>query len=154
MYAPVTNNYLIEDLPKNLAQFEMQEAIQELESAIESQEQWYADLNKVLLFKLKPNRQDLCSNSHHLCALGAWLDVYGNDNLRNLPLFKKIKRNHELLHHLASALLLKMLKKKELDPAKYEALYDVEKLLRHQLRILEKKISENMNNNIDHVGYA
>jgi len=39
-----------------------------------------------------------------------------------------------------------MLQKEALDPVKHKALIKVEKHLRHQLRILDKKIRESMNN--------
>ena len=135
-------NYLVDDLMANLGQFELEEAIEELDGVIESQEQWYAELNKVLMFKLPPNTRDLSVDSHHLCALGAWLDFYGNDRIRHLPLFYKIVDNHKLLHQLASDLLTKMLQCGELDLVEYVKLYGLEKRLRRRLQELKKVLSE------------
>ena len=139
-------NYRVDDLTVNLAQEEMQDAIVELDTVIESQEQWYADFNKVLMFNLPPNFRDLSSHSHHLCAFGAWLDVYGNEQIRQLPIFKEITQDHKLLHQLASELLVSMLQHHKPDPVKFGSFFNLEKLLRHRLHELNKQLRDKVSN--------
>ena len=146
MQAVKIQNYIVEDLLLDLGQFELEEAIEELDSAIENQEHWYADLNRRFIFDLAPNSQDLSSESHHLCAFGAWLDMYGNEKIRQQPIFDKIKHNHKLLHQLASELLTKVVQGEKLDPVEYDALYKLEKSLRHRLHELNSKLREKASN--------
>jgi len=48
MNALTMRNYVVDELAVNLEQLELEEALQELDAAIQSHEQWYAELNKVL----------------------------------------------------------------------------------------------------------
>ena len=142
----VKERYRVQDLMLNLDQQELEEAVEELGAAAESQEQWYADLNRVLICHLEPNARDLSDQSHHLCTFGAWLDVYGNEQIRQQPLFESISHDHKLLHQLATRLLTKMSQGKKITTAEYEALYEIEKRLRHQLRALSEELKEKVSN--------
>lgn len=146
MNAITMENYIVEDMMLDLEQFELEEAILELDSAIENQEQWYADVNRILIFGLAPNLKDLSIDAHHLCAFGAWLDVYGNEKIRQQPIFEKIIHNHELLHKLASELLIKVMQGEKINTIEYDALSKVEKKLRHRLYDLHGFLREKASN--------
>jgi len=126
----------------NLGQQELEEAVEELSAAIESQEQWSADLNRALICRLPPNVRDLSPEAHHLCAFGAWLDVYGNDQVRRHPLFDKISADHREVHALASRLWKKVLHAENINVSDYEALYKIEKRLRRRLYQLSEELKQ------------
>lgn len=146
METRIREKYAVQDLMLNLGQQELEEAVEELDSAIESQEQWYADLNRVLICRLPANARDLSSEAHHLCAFGAWLDVYANEQIRQQPLFERINHDHKLMHYLASKLLSKIVHDEWVTTTEYEALYKIEKRLRHHLHTLNNELKNKASN--------
>ncbi|NNJ92058.1 MAG: diguanylate cyclase [Gammaproteobacteria bacterium] len=142
METMIREKYEVQHSMLNLGQHELEEAVEELSAAIESQEQWYADLNRALICRLPPNVRDLLPEAHHLCAFGAWLDVYGNDQVRGHPLFDKINADHRQVHVLASRLWEKSVHSEKITVSDYEALYKIEKRLRRQLYQLNEELKQ------------
>ena len=138
--------YSVQDLMLNFGQQELEEAVQELGAAIESQEQWYSDLNRTLICHLPPNIRDLSREAHHLCAFGAWLDVYGNDKIRKHSLFEKIKHDHELIHYVANKLLSKTIQDEKIEPDEYQAMYKIENKIRNHLHTLNNELKDKVSN--------
>jgi len=142
METMLSEKYDVQYSMLNLGQQELEEAVEELSAAIESQDQWYADLNRALICRLPPNVRDLSPEAHHLCAFGAWLDVYGNDEVRGHPLFDKISSDHREVHALATRLWEKSLHAQKITISDYEALYKIEKRLRHHLYQLSEELKQ------------
>jgi diguanylate cyclase (GGDEF)-like protein len=130
----------------NLDQHELEEAVEELDAAIESQEQWYADFNRALICQVPPSLRDLSHEAHHLCAFGAWFDVYGNEEIRRHPLFKKIGHDHKFMHRMASRLLTRLIEGKKIAVDEYETFYDVQKRLRLRLHTLNNELKNKVGN--------
>lgn len=146
METMIREKYDVQHSMLNLGQQELEEAVEELSAAIESQEQWYADLNRSLICRLPPNVRDLSPEAHHLCAFGAWLDVYGNDEVRGHPLFNKISKDHREVHALASRLWEKSLHGEKITVSDYQALYTIEKRLRRSLYQLNEELKQKVGN--------
>jgi diguanylate cyclase len=146
MDAIKSQTFAVREWVLNLGQFELEEAVEELDAAIESQEQWYADLNRTLVCDLPPNLRDLSKHSHHLCPFGAWLDVYGNEQIRQLKDFAKIAADHKKLHILARNLLIRSMQNEQIEVKKYESLYRIEKRLIHRLHDFVEMLREKVSN--------
>jgi len=146
METMLQEKYEVQHSMLNLGQQELEEAVDELSAAIESQDQWYADLNRTLICRLPPNARDLLPEAHHLCTFGAWLDVYGNEQVRGHPLFDKISDDHRQVHRLASRLLEKSMHAEKVTTSDYEALYRIEKRLRHRLYQLNEELKQKVGN--------
>jgi diguanylate cyclase (GGDEF)-like protein len=79
--------------------------LRQLDHAIQLHDQWYKDLLRVLIPRLKPNVEDLMPNSHHRCHFGQW--CYSNEArflVRN-PAFISLLLEHEKMHSEAQNLL-------------------------------------------------
>jgi diguanylate cyclase (GGDEF)-like protein len=134
------------NLKLNLNQHELEEAVEELDAAIESQEQWYADFNRALICHVPPSLRDLSTEAHHLCSFGAWLDVYGNEEIRRHPLFEKIGHDHKFMHRMASRLLSKVIGGKKIAVDEYETFYAIQKRLRLRLHTLNNELKNKVGN--------
>lgn len=79
--------------------------LRQLDHAIQLHDQWYKDLLRVLIPRLKPNVEELMPNGHHRCHFGQW--CYSNEArflVRN-PSFISLLLEHEKMHSEAQNLL-------------------------------------------------
>ncbi len=79
--------------------------LRQLDHAIQLHDQWYKDLLRILVPRLKPNAEDLMPNGHRRCHFGQW--CYSNEArflVRN-PAFNSLLLEHEKMHSKAQHLL-------------------------------------------------
>jgi diguanylate cyclase len=84
---------------------QVQAVIAELDQALYSHEQWYKNLQRVLISHAAPERSDLMNEARLHCSFGQW---YTSPHLRFLqqnPLFISLGKAHEKMHRRATHLI-------------------------------------------------
>jgi diguanylate cyclase len=84
---------------------ELQKATAQLDQAIYNHEQWYKNLQRVLIARLPPDAADLEGDAHHRCRFGQWYDGQGADLLGGHEAFAALGEAHKQMHDGASRLL-------------------------------------------------
>lgn len=84
---------------------QVQIVIGQLDQALYSHEQWYKNLQRVLISHTAPEPSDLMSDAHLHCCFGQW---YISPHLRFLqenPVFISLGKSHEKMHERARYLI-------------------------------------------------
>jgi diguanylate cyclase len=89
----------------DLSRDELHAATAQLDQAIHNHEQWYRDVQRVLIAGLPPDAADLEPDAHRRCRFGQWCDNEGVALLRDHAAFSAIAEAHKQMHESASRLL-------------------------------------------------
>lgn len=126
---------------------ELDSILVQINQAIDSHDQWYHQLVRTLICKLRPDQRDLADDSHKLCRFGQWYYQYSDPALRNHPTFAAIENEHRLLHEQVSSLLqVSMVQEKPIDVRSFDRFANTLERMRLQLYSLKYEIEGELNN--------
>jgi diguanylate cyclase (GGDEF)-like protein len=86
-------------------QEELHAALQQLDQAIYSHQQWHKDLTRTLVCRLPHDQRDVAQDAHRQCRFGQWYYHHAAPGLRGYPAFIAMDGEHERMHQLAARLL-------------------------------------------------
>lgn len=112
----------------------------ELDLAIEAHHQWLSELNRVLLFNLAINDNDIAENAHQCCHFGRWYHGIEGSAIKAMPTYIKIGETHETLHRVASEILTGMAKGEPLQQNDFDQLLLCSKRLSSTVSQLKSNI--------------
>src|ERR1035437_267358 len=90
---------------EHLSGDELQAAIAQLDQAIYNHEQWYKNVQRVLIARLPPDAADLEPGAHHRCRFGQWYDSDGAALLGDHVAFAALGEAHKQMHGGAARIL-------------------------------------------------
>lgn len=79
--------------------------LRQLDHAIQLHQQWYKDLLRILVPRLKPNVEELKPNGHQRCHFGQWCYSHDARFLVDNLAFAALLVEHEKMHFNAQNLL-------------------------------------------------
>lgn len=88
---------------------QLQDVIAQLDQAISSHDQWYKNLQRVLITHAPPEESDLKPDAHRLCRFGEWYGSTQVDFMQENPLFVSLGELHEKMHTSARYLIQRVL---------------------------------------------
>ncbi len=83
----------------------LQAAIAQLDQAIYNHEQWYKNVQRVLIARLPPDPADLQPGAHHRCRFGQWYDTDAAALLGDYGAFEALGQAHEQMHEGGARIL-------------------------------------------------
>tara|TARA_R110001592_G_scaffold6774_3_gene36680 strand:- start:7842 stop:8717 length:876 start_codon:yes stop_codon:yes gene_type:complete len=89
----------------SLSNQQVQKVILELDQALSSHEQWYKNLQRVLISHTAPEPSDLKNDAHLHCDFGQWYTSPHVQFLQENPLFISLGKAHEKMHRRARHLI-------------------------------------------------
>ena len=84
---------------------QLQAAAAQLDQAIYNHDQWYRNVQRVLIARLPPDAADLAPEAHHRCRFGQWYDGDGVALLGDHAAFAALGEAHKQMHEGAARLL-------------------------------------------------
>jgi len=130
----------------NMTQFqllsmgELESFWSELDLAIEAHYRWLSDLNRVLLFDLAINVDDIADAAHQCCHFGRWYHGIENRAIRAMPVYIKIGEIHEMLHREAGEILNGVKRGEPLQQSDFDQLLCCSQDLRNTVSQLKSNI--------------
>lgn len=131
------------DIFQQLSLAEVEQYSIELERAIDNHAQWLNQINRTLICKLPPQKNDLAENPHHLCHFGRWYHSIENPALEGIDSFRRIAPIHQHMHQIARELLQKAARNEPLSGDEYDDLVEDSSTLRQQLHSLRNDLNRN-----------
>jgi len=121
---------------------ELRSYVEQLEQAIEHHVRWMTQINRVLICKLPPAKNDLAEHPDQLCKFGHWYHGVNNPVLTSLDSFIAIDPVHRQMHEAARQLLL-CGNEQEQTTRLYNELLELAEELRRRLNALLHELNQN-----------
>ena len=118
---------------------EAKQIVRELGRALDSDREWAAKFQAMLVCRIKPKAADLKAGSHKKTVFGRWYAGQVNDKLSNHPGFAAVGKNSERMHDRARDLACMVRDGADIKPANYQAYV---KSVDHFRSSLRKMLSE------------
>jgi diguanylate cyclase len=117
-------------------------ARQQLKQAVDSHDQWYKKVTRVMICNLQPDPRDLADDAHRACHFGQW--YYGDipDVLSTHDAFIAMRPAHRRMHGIAAELLNLGSSGGVIPPQSYDEFVNALERFRLQLYSLLREVEE------------
>lgn len=127
-------------IPRPMTQDEMISAVNELDQAIYTHEQWTEEVFAALICRLPADDRDVGNEPYRKCRFGQW--YYGNGTLRlsDRSGFSEVEIEHKRMHQFAATLLHAAAKDTPISLQDYERFVSALKRMRLEIMTLKHEL--------------
>jgi diguanylate cyclase len=123
-----------------------QHAMVQLEQAMYNHEQWYRALTRTLVSRLPPDAADVETDAHRRCRFGQWYYSAATAPLKEHPGFIALGSEHEQMHRLAAALLVRIADDRSVPASDFDRFSNTLERTRLEIQSLHKELDEALHN--------
>ncbi|WP_417542697.1 diguanylate cyclase [Methylophaga thalassica] len=120
--------------------------IAEIDKAIDSHQQWYQNLLRVLVSRVSPDEKDRLDDAHQQCQFGQWYHTPQADLIQDHPTFISLGVAHENMHKRAKQLIDLVLAKQSIPVELFDAFNDDLEKMRVQFYALRHEFADLVQN--------
>ncbi|MEW5770890.1 MAG: diguanylate cyclase [Pseudomonadota bacterium] len=125
---------------------ELQSTLQQLEQAIYNHEQWSKAFDRTLICRTPHDERDVAEDAHCRCQFGRWYYHQAPNNLRDVPAFRAIGAEHQIMHQQAARLLLSAAAGQVVSTEQYDVFATALERLRLEIHSLKQELSDSLYN--------
>nr|WP_320166449.1 diguanylate cyclase [uncultured Methylophaga sp.] len=120
--------------------------IDEIDKAIDSHQQWYQRLLRVLVSRVAPDEKDLKNDAHKSCEFGEWLYTSHIELIQEHPTFVSLEIAHEKMHRKAKQLIELVVSDQAIPVSLFDEFNDDLEKMRTQFQALRHEFADLVQN--------
>lgn len=120
--------------------------IDEIDKAIDSHQQWYQRLLRVLVSRVAPDEKDLKNDAHKSCEFGEWLYTSHIELIQEHPTFVSLEIAHEKMHRKAKQLIEFVVSDQGIPVSLFDEFNDELEKMRTQFQALRHEFADLVQN--------